>query len=367
MIPEYINGYLVIINALIALITISVTVVVALLWQHIKRPGVTSLIVMMILAGIYSVTYCFELLAGAFETKVFWGKMTYLGGAFLPLVFYYFTHTFSQRSFKLTHQRLAVLAVIPILTILFSFTNEYHYVYWTRVDYFKNTSLIQYFHGPAFWVYYTYTQILIFLGMFNLFVALVRFPRVYISHVLFIIISSLLPTVANLAYVFGINPAPGYDLTPVTFIITGILISVGVLHLKMFDIIPIARNTLNDILTDGIIILNHKLIIEDFNPSARLFFNTPDKLRTGIHIRDCIAWEPEWMDSIDLQAKHRIEYCYQQNKVERTAELVITPLMSVNNVYAGNLLLIHDITEQKQNEDTLTSINLQLKDRKSVV
>jgi signal transduction histidine kinase len=314
----------------------------------------------MFLAAIYSLAYIFELLSESFDIKVFWGKMTYLGGAFLPLVFAVFTVNFSQSRLKLSRKRLLWLSVIPVLTIVFSFTNEYHHLYWTEVTYYKNTTLIEYHHGVAFAVYYVFAQIAILFGLGNLLFALIRFPRAYTTHVIFIIISSLLPVMANLMYVFGYNLAPGYDLTPIAFSIAGIMISAGILHLRMFEIIPIARNTLADILTDGIIVINSKMIIEDFNPAAGTFLIHPEKLRLGAHIEDVITQKPLWMDQIDLKARHRFEEEININNEQRVFELTINPLTAANKIFSGNLILLHDITRRKMIEKNLMATNEKL-------
>lgn len=344
----------------ILLVILSVLVVITLLWRYKDRSGIKHLIILMVLTVFYSVPYGFELLADSFEMKVFWGKMTYLGGAFLPVSFYLFTHLFSQRKLNITRKHIYLLSVIPALTLILSFTNELHHFYWTKVDYFRDTTLVNYTHGPGFWVYYIFCQALIAGGLINLLVALVRFPKMYASHVIFILVSALLPTIANLIYVFGFNIAPGYDLTPPAFFISVVFISIGVLHLKMFDIVPIARNTLVDILTDGIVVINDKLIIEDFNPASRHFFLKPHQLRVGSKITDFVTDEAKRISSLDLKARQVVEHTFQAGNQQRTLEIELNPLFSANNEHSGNLILLRDITAQKDNVAKLEAMNEQL-------
>jgi signal transduction histidine kinase len=356
----HIQGFHSMISGGILLVVLSVLVVVSLLWRHKERPGINFLIILMILSGLYSVPYGYELIAESFETKVFWGKMTYLGGAFLPMTFFLFSHRFSQRKFPITRKLIVALSIIPLFTIIFSFTNELHWFYWKNVSYFRDTTLVNYDHGPGFWVYYIYCQVLVMAGITNLFIALVRFPKIYATHVVFILISALIPTIANLMYVFGLNIAPGYDLTPPAFMISVVLISIGVLHLKMFDIVPIARNTLVDILTDGIVVINDKLIIEDFNPASRNFFKKPEVLRVGNKIDEVIIERAPWMDNLDLTAKSTIEHTVVIGGTERTIEIEINPLVTANNQHSGNLILLRDISRQKENMKDLQAMNQQL-------
>lgn len=360
MILGHLNFDTKLISLIASLVVLSVTVVIVLLWRHRDYPGVRSLILLMVLAIIYSLAYICELLTDSFNIKVFWGKMSYLGGAFLPLVFAIFAVNFSQSRLKLTRKKLIWLSVIPILTIIFSFTNEYHHLFWTEVTYYKDTTLVEYHHGIAFTVYYVFTQMAIVFGLGNLFFALVRFPRAYMTHVIFIIISALLPVLANLMYVFGVNLAPGYDLTPIAFSIAGVLISAGIIHLRLFEIIPIARNTLADILSDGIIVVNSKMIVEDFNPAARSFLINPEKLRIGKHIDEVVTHRPEWFDKINREARHRFEEEIIVNNELRIYELIISPLTSANKTYSGNLILLHDITRRKMFEKNLIAANEKL-------
>lgn len=89
----------------------------AYMWPHRQKRGTPMLI--MLAAGIFLWTlgYALEIAGADLATKVFWGKMQYLGIATLPLAWVFFTVPYTIPSYRLT-RRNAVWAILPGLVSL---------------------------------------------------------------------------------------------------------------------------------------------------------------------------------------------------------------------------------------------------------
>jgi len=83
-----------------------------------------------------------------------------------------------------------------------------------------------------------------------------------------ILFSSIFPIISGLAYTSGLDLFPGLDITPISFLITGLIITLGVIQFGLFDLAPMARHLLIENMDDGILVLDTRDRIVDLNPMA---------------------------------------------------------------------------------------------------
>jgi hypothetical protein len=65
---------------------------------------------------------------------MFWSHLSYFGIAFLPVSYFFFTTAFSQKFHLITPRNIALLTVIPFITIPLALTNEFHHLIWKSVS-----------------------------------------------------------------------------------------------------------------------------------------------------------------------------------------------------------------------------------------
>lgn len=319
---------------------------------------VKFLIFLEIFVAIWAATYAIEFATSDLETKIFWSKMSYFGIAFLPLCYLLFTTAFSQNNRIITKRNIAFLLIIPFITILMVFTNDKHHLVWPEVTLDKVHNIAYYQHGIWFWVFFAYTQLLIFFGLFSLIYSIFKFTSSYKSQITVLLGASLFPVVGNLIYVTKLNPYPGFDWTPVSFVLTGLIIAMGIFRYRMFDIVPMAKTKLFETIKDGAIIVNNKGLIEECNPAIYRIFNRQ---------KDSIILEPfeqvfgEYKTLTD-SLKNRLA-CIQLeiNRDDNPTfyQIQISPILQNGN-FSGNLLIFHDITLLRNAEDKLKKTNKEL-------
>lgn len=347
-----------IIEFLTAFAAISTIIV---LWKYKKSPEVKYLIYLEFLVAVWAVTYAFEFGTGKLETKVLWSQLSYLGIAFLPVCYVLFTTAFSQKSNIITKRNVALLLIIPVITLMLALTNNSHHLIWTNVTLDSTYNIAHYFHGIWFWIFFAYTQILILSGLFNLIVSIYKFTAFYKSQITTLLVGSSFPILGNLLYVTGWNPYPGFDWTPVSFVATGVIVTFGIVRYRMFDLVPLARNKLIDTMEDGIIIVNSEGYIEDCNKAIYEIFR--------VHSKSSIIQKPfsdifggyeVFKAGIHSGKLERIYFDIQHNGEKKHYQVRISPIYSRDKKVAGNLLIFHDITDMKQTEDKLKEANKKL-------
>ena len=347
-----------IIEFLTAFAAISTIIV---LWKYKKSPEVKYLIYLEFLVAVWAVTYAFEFGTDKLETKVLWSQLSYFGIAFLPVCYFLFTTAFSQKSKLITQRNVALLLIIPVITLILALTNKSHHLIWTNVILDPVYNMAHYFHGIWFWIFFAYTQILIFSGLYNLVYSIYKFTAYYKSQITTLLIGSFFPIFGNLLYVTGWNPYPGFDWTPVSFVATGIIVTFGIVRYRMFDLVPLARNKLIDTMEDGVIILNDEGIVEDCNKVIYGIFNfNPKSTIIRKPFSEIFGGYEVLKEGFHTRALERIYFDIQHNDIKKYYQVRISPFYSRDKKVAGNLLIFHDITDVKQAEDGLKLANKKL-------
>src|SRR5262249_47214489 len=124
--------------------------------------GATAFVWLALAVAEWALTYALELAGGSVQVKVLWAKLQYLGIVGTPLAWLIFTLYYTGKGRWLTHRTLALLLVLPVLTLLLVFTNEAHGLIWSRIspgatDPFQALDVT---HGAWFWVNLAFSYIL---------------------------------------------------------------------------------------------------------------------------------------------------------------------------------------------------------------
>jgi PAS domain S-box-containing protein len=326
---------------------------ILILWKFGKSPEVKYLILVEILAAIWAMTYGIEFLKDDLETKKFWSRLSYLGISFLPVCYFFFTTSFSQKRNILTPGIMALLLILPFLTVPVAMTDEYHHLLWKNVTLHAETKMLDISHGSWFWIFWIYSIALIVAGLFNLFRSLYHFTAYYRSQVGTLMIATMIPLVGNLMYVTGLNPLPGFDWTPVLFIFTGLVITFGVMKYRMFDLVPFARNKLIDTMSDGVIVINSEGFVEDYNPAVtKIFKLEADDIRRK-RFNSAFKEYATLVEAIAEGTCNITDITLDNAEGHKYYQARITRIFDRNLKLSGRLVQINDVTSLKQTESRL--------------
>src|SRR5260370_17046042 len=96
-----------------------------------------------------------------------------------------------------------------------------------------------------------------------------RSTRLYLGQAGALLIAVLAPWVGNALTAFGLSPFPDLDLTPFAFMISGLAIAWSLFRFRLLDILPIARETVFESMSDAVIVVDEQNRIVDLNLAAR--------------------------------------------------------------------------------------------------
>jgi signal transduction histidine kinase len=145
-----------------------------------------------------------------------------------------------------------------------------------------------------------------------------------------------------MVYLLKLSPFPNLDLTPFGFIILGFSSFWALRQFRLFDIVPIARDTILERMTDGVIVLDVQERIVDINPSARSILS--------LH-GDCIG-SPIEHACPELAARQDLRELVRGHGFERRYfEVEESPISDPSDLPRGMLIVFREITQRKRSEE----------------
>ncbi len=303
----------------------------------------------MLAVAEYSAAYALELGSTDLPTKLVWAKMQYLGIVSLPLGWLAYALQYTDRDYWLTPRNLGLLAILPLSTLVLVWTNEMHHLVWRRTELDTSGSfpVLEVAYGPWFWVYSTYSYLLLLLGTGHLVWRLLRVPYLYRWQSGALLLGILAPWAGNALYISGL--VSNLDLTPFAFTLSGVALAWALFRFRLLDIVPIARRAVVDGMSDAVIVLDSHNRVVDLNPAAQKISRHTGSQFIGqpvAHLFPDISGLVENYDPLE----------HIQEEIVRNEDhlsLHISPLCDRRGYPTGRLLVLSDITHHKVIEEAL--------------
>ena len=240
-------------------------------WKWRNAPGGLHFVLMMAAVAIFAVMDSFEAAAMTIPAKIMWAKVSYLGVVSISPLWLMFAINYSQLKNWLTPARVAALWILPLVILCLAATNEWHYFIWnsfTPVSPLPGARLI-FGHGLGVWIHAAYAYALLLSGSYLLIQTARRSSRLHRRQIGLVVIAALIPLSGNLLYISNLNPWPGLDITPITFVLTGLLMAGSLYKFQLFDLRPVAYEVVFDSIGDGVVVLDNRNRLAAFNPTSR--------------------------------------------------------------------------------------------------
>jgi PAS domain-containing protein len=231
-------------------------------------PGARYYSLVTLLSAFFSFSYVFELTSGSLEQMKFWLRLEYLALPFIP-VFTLFM-CFEYVGQKIKKWIYYSLLAIPFLTIFLNSTNDLHHLYYKNMELRTDTPfpILKLEGGPGFYVHSVFVFICIMFSVIILLMQLKKSLFRFKMQILTMTAGLIVPIVANYFYLNGLSPY-GIDLGPVSMSITFLFHGAALVSYQMFNVAPIARDTVFASMREGVIVLNHSGAIVDYNNAVK--------------------------------------------------------------------------------------------------
>ncbi len=312
---------------------------------------------MLIGLALWTFSYALITLSPSMAEKQFWLKVENIGILTVPVFWFLFTVQYTRLDVWLNRYTGALLFVIPVISLILLFVPGWFQYFYSSVRPVSPAGgPLVIARGPWYYASLTQTYLLNLVGMGLLMWRFIQYRSIYRRQLLVLIVAVLIPLIVNIFYQFAPRVIPALsipiDLTPISFTLTAILLSIGVFGLRLFDLIPIARHTVMEHIPELVFVVDAHDRVMDANSVAQRVL--------GKHMDEIIGRDPlevfrEWPQLLNrfLTANETREEIQIPGEPPRTLELVVSALYNRFNQLDGRIIVAHDITEHKSLENDL--------------
>jgi signal transduction histidine kinase len=308
-----------------------------------SMPGSNMFALAMLAIAYWAIVGALHTVVESTPMRIRLAQLQYVGIVSVAPLWLMFGSQYARARWLRDKGTVALLCVIPVVTLGMAFTNEWHHLLWVRVEPVVTGAGVRllYHHGPWFWVAVAFNYVCLTGCTVLLFHSMRQFPLPYRRQTTFFLAGALLPWLGNALYVSGALP-PGLDFTPVGFAASGGAMLWGFYRHRLFGLVPIARDLVVESMGDAVIVLDAQRHIVDFNPAAeRVAGCTMESI--GRDIDDAVPWwtravtdaaGPTWPAIIATGAGF--------------LEVEVKPVRDGQERFAGWLVIARDISARRQ-------------------
>lgn len=349
-------------------------------WQRREVTGARTFALCTASTFIWCFFSVFEYLSLDESTRITFGKAQYWGISFFPLFWLLFTLRYAQYDDWLNRKSIAVLSVVPTASLVLSISDRWHGWIWQSATLetvpYPHLNIV---HGWWFnYVMIPQCYVLLLAGVGVLLSALFSGPKLYHQQILILLIAALSTFVCNVLYVVAGVTLYGLDLTPVGFAIAGVLLQFGLFRAQFLAVNPISYKTVFLNTADAVIVLDAQRRIVDINPRAQKELalaptGTPKRTQKPIRERalgrafeqvfihyrslahEAIFWETGHTQLIKTL---QFSVASSRSNLPQVAhrEVQVRSLQTAQNIPSGWLIIIRDITLEKQQQAQLEQL-----------
>lgn len=324
--------------------------VAAKIGQHRMMKGGTTLTVLVATLSLWALFSGFAEIASTIEIKLVLAKIYFLFIALTPICLLVFALQISTYEHLVTRKFLSWLALVPILTLAAAWSNPLHHLFWTDVRWDLGTGepAILFLHGPLYWIWTVAAYALLSIAIAIVIRSMWGTQQLFKNQSTVAVVAICAPIAGNLMYLTSFTPWPNLDTTSLGFVVSGLAVSWGRVRLHIFDIVPIARESVFKSMSDEVFVLDSFGRVVDCNPTALSFLRLPVSKIIGQHVNQLFSAQPELLRYALADKETNTEILLTSPQGDCYYDLRTTSIVDATGNTAGKLLTLRDINDYKQ-------------------
>ncbi len=316
--------------------------------RHRTAPGAISFTVLVAMAIPWVLANALGLASTENTARIFWFKFE--TGFLLPLASagLCFALEYAGLGKLLTRRLLALLTILPLAFALLILTNETHRLVWTRLwfdGYVRGDLGIAYWGGIAYGYLLSLLQLMVLAWLFA------RSPRHrWITGGL--IIAAFTTRCAALFRFANWNPIAPINPMVIALNFSMLPFALAVFRFRMVEMVSVARDTVIEAMTDGMMVLDTKNRITDINEAAQELLGVVRSNVIGREVTEVLQFYPNVLDLVRDSGETQREVLFGKSHA-RWYQISISLISDRRDYQLGRLISFHDITEQKRAQGQL--------------
>ena len=328
---------------LIAMLTLGIAVNAFL---RSKQEGAQTFGWMAVAMTAWSLCYVLELLGPTLQDKIIASKLEYIGIPLTPLFWFLFAMEYTGHKDRLTPGQRVMLFVVPVMSFFLASTNEFHHLIYTgfELDPQGYPGLVVVGHGVWFWVNVIFSYGLILAGISLYLIAYFQAKPPFRQQMAIIVIGSIAPLAVNAIRLFTDIPLHGFDLTPFSFAVSGVLLSIGLFRFSLIELTPIAAGLVMENLRDAVLVIDNSKRVVNMNSTAHRWLGVGNEaIGQGVlNVLKPADIVHQYWDAIEAQVQLEIG----EGDQRRWLDTMISPLRDKRGKILGRVVVARDNTRE---------------------
>lgn len=340
---------------------------IALAWvawgRRARTRGARSFAWFALAAAAWALAEGMQLAVVEPANQLLWLQLKYLGIATLPVAFLVFANDVTRQSAWINRFVVALLLVLPGVTIGLAWTYPLQDLLWRAVEVVDGRIRVS--RGDWFWVHTLSSYLWLALASFYLLRGYVGTPRRYRAQLALVLLAVAVPWVTNVVVVAG-GLDLGVDLTPLTFAISAAALAHGLFSHRMLDIVPVARETVMRHLADAILVFDLRRVVLQANPAAAALLglhHADDAV--GRDASELLPDQGELVARLDPGRVGEVDLTWRRTEPPRFFRAQVVPLDDRRGRLTGYLVRLQDIGRQVLAERTLRQAERRLAEQEA--
>lgn len=313
-------------------------------WRRRNIPAAKPFTIACVFGGLWTLGVILELSALNFSTQIYWMKFQAIWHLPAATTITCFVLRYAGLGHWLTRSNYVLLFLFPLLCALLMVTNDFHYLIWTG---FRVNGHVTGLPGRLFWAFISYG---ILIGLFNLSV-LVWLAISSPLHRWPVAIMLVGQMIGRLGYTLDKLDTgligPGESVLIVVGVVSAAY-AVAFLRFHTIDPVAAARRAVLLQMNEGLFALDLQGRIVDVNCRAAAILKIPENSLRGKPLTEIMPIDAELITKLENQEIGPTEIILGKDKSARQYNLNLTKLRGRHDEVIGQLLLLHDVTEQKK-------------------
>jgi PAS domain S-box-containing protein len=344
------------------LISGSAAIVLALvILQHREANGALPFALVMIASAIWAWGYALQISAVSIDLALIAMRIRYIGLLAVPPCWLWFALISTETIARPTKKLAAMLAFFPLLTFVVNITNDWHHLFYRRINVMPPGSslAVTFEYGPWYWLNVGYSYLVVLIGLWVLIRFWGRALRLHRMPIAVTVGGLFFLTAIGLIFYISRQFASIFDITPLLLPVNGILLYLALFRPRLFDAHPVAYTHLFEQLNNGVLVFNMQGRVIDCNPAAyRLLGLTNPVGRPIQFVLQHIPQLAHFVSHVLIEELLRVEYN------EQVLDVRSTILRDRRGRQNGYMLVVRDVSEQWRTQRALAESEAMLREER---
>lgn len=288
---------------------------------------------------------------------IYFDYIVYIGTCFLPVSVFFTGLVFANTKVKFKRKYL-LLFIVPIISLLVLWTNDWHNLFYEQYS----INITETVYGPYMTIHNIYSYALLIIGIWYMLRFSIKNSGFFSKQSLLIVLGISVPLVVNILGTFKIIPMSIY-ITPITFTITILFCAISIFKFQFLGVAPIALQKIVDRISDSFVVLDENNKITDFNKTFLDTFKLkPEEIRSKNLLEFFAENKNIKIDIKKIQkaiekTKNSSKTVSYEQKFEKINKYFTVEIASISseNASLGTLVMFKDITQHKEDMETIKS------------